>query len=271
MKKKILSLVLAFVMLAAVLAACSKDASDAPADEEKSLLDEIKEKGEITIAMEGTWAPWTYYDESNELMGFDVEVGKAIAEYLGVEANFVTGDWDGLLAGLESGKYDIMINGVDVTEERKEKYNFSDAYAYMRTALIVRGDNTEITTFEDLDGKTTANSIGSTYMEMGEQYGAEVMGVDTLEETLSLVLAGRADATLNAEVSFYDYMNVHPDADLKVAQLTEDANLVAIPVRKTADCDSLLEEINKAIASIRESGELSEMSEKYFGTDITQE
>lgn len=270
MKKKILALVLAAVMLMALLAACSKDDSSSTT-EEKSLLDEIKEKGEITIAMEGTWAPWTYYDESNELMGFDVEVGKAIAEYLGVEANFVTGDWDGLLAGLESGKYDIMINGVDVTEERKEKYNFTDAYAYMRTALIVSGDNTDIKTFEDIDGKTTANSIGSTYMEMGEAYGAEVMGVDTLEETLSLVLSGRVDATLNAEVSFYDYMSVHPDANLKVVALTEEANLVAIPVRKTADCDSLLEELNKAIASLHESGELSELSIKYFGTDITKE
>ena len=269
MKKKLLALLLAALMVMALLASCSSDAEEET--EELDLLGEILANGEITIAMEGTWSPWTYYDENDELVGFDVEVGQYIADYLGVEANFITGDWDGLLGGLESGKYDIMINGVDVTEERKEKYAFSDAYAYMRTALIVAGDNTDITDFTDLDGKTTANSIGSTYMELGEEYGAEVLGVDTLEETLTLVLSGRVDATLNAEVSFYDYMSVHPDADLKVVALTEEANLVAIPVRKTADYESLVEELNAAIASMRESGELSELSIKYFGVDITEQ
>ena len=86
-------------------------------DGDKALLDTIKEKGEITIAMEGTWAPWTFHDEEDVLTGYDTEVGKLIAEGLGVEPVFVEGEWDGLLAGIDAGRYDIMINGVDVTPE----------------------------------------------------------------------------------------------------------------------------------------------------------
>lgn len=85
-----------------------------------------------------------------------------------------------------------------------------------------------------------------------------------------MVLSGRADATLNAEVSFYDYMRVHPEANLKVVALTEEASQVAIPVRKDADCESLLDAISKAIEELDAEGELSRISEKYFGKDITK-
>ncbi len=85
------------------------------------------------------------------------------------------------------------INGVDITPDRQQKYDFSDPYAYDHTVLIVRDDNTDITSFEDLAGKKTANSIGSTYQEIGEQYGATVSGVDTLVETLQMVQNGQVD------------------------------------------------------------------------------
>ena len=157
--------------------------------ESGDLLAQIQERGEIIIAMEGTWAPWTYHDENDELVGFDVEVGQQIAEALGVDAAFVEGEWDGLLAGLDAGRYDIMINGVDITEERSDAYDFSDPYAYNRTAVIVSADNTDITSMEDLEGKHTANTISSTYAEVAEQYGAEVTGVDDLNQTFELLLS----------------------------------------------------------------------------------
>ena len=136
-------------------------------------------------------------------------------------------------------------------------------------AMIVRGDREDIASFEDLAGKRTANSISSTYMLLAESYGATAMGVDTLDETLAMVLSGRADATLNAEVSFYDYMNVHPDANLKVVALTDEASQVAMPIRKEADSASLLTAVNQAIDELRAEGELTRISEKYFGKDIT--
>ena len=233
-------------------------------------LARIREAGKITVAMEGTWAPWTYHDESDKLVGFDVEVAQQIAGKLGVEAEFIEGEWDGLLAGLEAGRYDIMVNGVDYTEERAQKYDFTEPYGYIRTAIIVNKDNTDITSFEDLKGKTTANTISSTYAELAERYGATTTGVDDLNQTIELLLQKRIDATLNAEVTFYDYMGVHPDAALKIAAITEDANHVCIPLRKGEDSQSLREAINQAIAELKADGTLGQISEKYFGTDITK-
>ena len=85
------------------------------------LLQRIKDKGEIVVAMEGTWAPWTYHDETDALVGYDVEVAQGVAKRLGVDVTFVEGEWDGLLAGLDAGRYDIMVNGVDIDEARSEK------------------------------------------------------------------------------------------------------------------------------------------------------
>ena len=258
--KKFVSLLLALMMALGMTAL---------AEESKDQLARIQEKGEIVIATEGTWAPWTYTDENGTLVGFDVEIATAIAEKLGVKATFVTVEWDGILAGIDSGRYDIAANGIDVTEQRSEKYNFSTPYAFNRTALVVRGDNEDIKSFEDLKGKKTTNSIASTYMTLAESYGATAAGVDTLDQTIQMVLSGRADATLNAEVSFYDYMNVHPDANLKVVALTDEASQVAMPIRKEADSASLLTAVNQAIDELRAEGELTRISEKYFGKDIT--
>lgn len=258
MTKKLISLLLALILCLGFTAIA----------EEGDLLARIQSKGEIVIATEGAWAPWTYHDEDDNLVGFDVEVAQKIAEKLGVKATFVECAWDSIFAGLDAERYDIAANGIEVTDERAEKYNFTTPYGYIRTALIVRGDNEEITSFEDLDGKKTANSIASTYMTLAESYGAEAVGVDTLDQTIEMVLYGRADATLNAEVSFYDYLRVHPDANIKVVALTEEASHVSIPVRKGEDSASLLEAIDQAIAELTESGELSEISIKYFGNDI---
>ena len=258
--KKLCKLLL--VTLALLLAASTAMA------QEGDLLSQIQSKGQIVVATEGAWAPWTYHDESGTLVGFDVEVAQAIAQKLGVEATFAETEWDGIFAGLDAGRYDIAANGVEVTEERAQKYDFTTPYGYIRTALIVRGDNTEIQSFEDLKGKHTANSIASTYMTLAESYGATAAGVDTLDQTIQMVLSGRADATLNAEVSFYDYMNAHPDANLKVVALTEDASQVAIPLRKGNE--TLLSAINQAIEELDAEGELSRISEKYFGKDITR-
>ena len=274
--RKVTALFMAAAVLGSVgLTGCSSQGGGQSSQENSStgsgdLLAQIQERGEIVIAMEGTWAPWTYHDESGTLVGFDVEVGQQIAQALGVEATFVEGEWDGLLAGLDAGRYDIMINGVDITEERSDAYDFSEPYAYNRTAVIVSADNTDITSMEDLEGKHTANTISSTYAEVAEGYGAEVTGVDDLNQTFELLLSGRIDATLNAEVTYYDYMEAHPDANIKIACLNPEATQVAIPFRKGEETASLREAVNQALADMRESGALSELSEKYFGTDITQ-
>ena len=252
---------------AAASGAASSAASTGAADQ----LAAIQTNGKLVVALEGAWQPWSYHDESDTLVGYDVEVSRAIAEKLGVEPEYVESDWDSLFAGLDAGRFDIVCNGVEVTDERAKTYDFTTPYGYIHTALAVRKDNEDIKSFEDLKGKTTANSLASTYMELAESYGATVQGIDTLEETIQLLTAGRIDATLNADVSFYDYLNVHPDADFKLVAQTVDASHVAIPVRKGDDSASLLEAINTAIEELRADGTLKALGEKYFGQDISSE
>ena len=276
---KVTALTLTAALAAAAFTGCGASASStttaestaeaASAAETGDLLSQIQAEGKITIAMEGTWAPWTYHDADDNLVGYDVEVGTKIAEKLGVEPEFIEGEWDGLLAGIDAGRYDIMVNGVDITPERAEKYDFSIPYAYNRTAVITKGDNDSINSLEDLSGKKTANTISSTYAQLAEQYGATVTGVDDLNQTFELLLSGRIDATLNAEMTYYDYVKEHPDADVKIAVLTDDANEVAIPMRKGDETATLREAVDAAIEEMRADGTLKELSEKYFGRDIS--
>ena len=273
----------AAVLATALLSACGSSAASsaapatdtssetaASADNSGDLLAQIQQRGEIVFGTVGTWSPWTYHDENDQLVGFDIEVAQKVAEKLGVKATFVEGEWDGLLAGVDGGRYDSMANGVEITEERAQKYDFSDPYCYIRTAIIVKSDDDSINSFEDLNGKTTANTISSTYATLAESYGAKTTGVDDLNQTIELLLNGRVDATLNAEVTYFDYLKEHPDANIKIAALTNDASQVAFPVRKGDETATLREALNQAINELREDGTIAEISEKYFGTDLSQ-
>ncbi len=281
--KKVLGLGLTAVLGASLLAGCGSNTTEeasasssavSEAAEEGTasgdLLSQIQEKGVITVAMEGNWAPWTYEDESGNLVGFEVEVASAVAEKLGVEAEFITGEWDGLLAGVQAGRYDVMANGVGYSEERAEAYLYSDFYAFNRTVLVVRDDNEEISSMEDLNGKTTCNSANSTYQLLAESYGATVKDVESLAGTIDELIAGRVDATLNAEVSINDYMQEQPDAPIKIAAYDSEVEQVGMIMPHTEEAESLQAAINDALAELRQDGTLAEISEKYFGMDITE-
>lgn len=284
--KKIAGLVLALAMIASLAACGSKNsapettkaeetakADDTTATEESAddLLAQIKAKGTVTVAMEGNWAPWTYEDEDGNLTGFEVDIATAVAEKLGVTPEFVTGEWDGLLAGVQAGRYDLMCNGVGYSEERAQAYYYSDFYAFNRTALVVRGDNEEIKSLEDLKGKTTCNSANSTYQLTAEAYGATVKDVESLDGTIEELLAGRVDATLNAEVSINNYMKEKPDVDIKIVAFDPEVECVGMLMPYGEGSATLQAAINTALAELRSEGKLAEISEKYFGMDITSE
>ena len=259
--KKIVALVLALALAAlAGLAAA----------EETDALKRIQEKGTLTIAMEGAWQPWTYHDESGELTGFDVEVGALIAEGLGVKPEYKETAWDGILAGVDSGRFDIACNGVGYTETRAEAYNFSTPYVYTEMVLVVRADNEDIRSMDDLKGKKTANSPNSTYATRSEEAGAEVIYVDTLGETMEMLQQGRVDATLNAKDSVDAYLAEHPEAKIKVV-LSVAGEPVAIPMQKGEQTETLKAEIDRILEEARQDGRLAELSLKYFGRDLTVE
>lgn len=236
---------------------------------DSDLLAQILEEGVITIGTEGTYSPNSYHDENGNLVGFDVEVAEKIAEKLGVRVEFVESEWDSLFAGMDSGRIDIVVNEVEASEERREKYDFSEPYTYIQGALLVAEDNDEIQSVEDLEGKRAAQNLTSSWGQLAESYGAELIGVDSMNQSVELLLTGRADVTLNAETAFYDFMKNQPDQAVKIAAMTDSTTSSVIPVRKGNE--SLVNAINDALDEMRESGELAELSTKYFGEDVTAE
>ena len=236
----------------------------------KDALEAIKARGTLVIAMEGNWQPWTYHDAEDKLTGFDVEVGALIAEGLGVKPEYKETAWDGILAGVNSGRFDIACNGVGYTEKRAEAYNFSTPYVYTEMVLVVSSDNEEIKSLEDLKGKKTANSPNSTYAMRSEAAGAEVTYVDTLGETMEMLQQGRVDATLNAKDSVDAYLAEHPEAKIKVV-LSVAGEPVAIPMQKGEQTETLKAEIDRILEEARQNGKLAELSQKYFGRDLTVE
>ena len=234
----------------------------------QSALDQVKTSGVLRIGTEGTYAPFTFHDGTGALVGFDVEIGRAIAERLGVKAEFVEGPWDGLIAGVDANRYDVVINQVGITEERQAKYDFSEPYIASKAALVVRGDNADITSFEDLAGKKSAQTLTSNYGKLAEEYGAELVATEGFDQSIALVLQGRADATINDSLSFFDFKKQQPDADVKVVASEADADFSGVLLAKGKP--ELLQAINEALATIKEDGTYAEISQKYFGEDVSQ-
>jgi len=231
-------------------------------------LDQIKSAGIIKIGTEGTYAPFTFHNAANELVGFDVEIGQAVAEKLGVKAEFLEGKWDGLIAGLDVNRYDAVINQVGITEARKQKYDFSDPYIASKAVLIVRGDNTDIKSFADLKGKKAAQSLTSNFGKLAETNGAELVGTDGFDQSIQLLLTGRADATINDSLSFLDFKKHKPDANVKIAAQEENADYSGVIVRKGDP--ELVAAINQALAAIKADGTYQKIADTYFGQDVSK-
>ncbi len=262
MRKSILTLGITAI-LTGVLATCSMAYA---ADDE---LSQIQESGKLKVGVEGTYPPYTYHDDDGELTGFDVEVAKAIAGKLGVEADFTESDWDSLLAGIDSGRLDTVINAVSITPEREEKYDFAGPYFYITQQIVVAKDNEDIVDMASLDGKKVANTATTAYLDILEDAGASLVQISTAEEAVSLIESGRADFTTFNSVVFNEYLQQHPDANLKVAFVIPDVvDTYAVPVKKGET--ALYDAIQQAIDELKEDGTLSKLSEDYFGTDFTK-
>ena len=202
-------------------------------------LDDIKARGVITIGTEGVYAPYTYHDEKGRLTGYDVEVGRAIAKKLGVEAKFVETPWDALIAGIDAKRYDIGINQIGLSPERLAKYDFTKPYVSIKGVLLVRSDNEKIKGFEDLKGVRMAQTITSNWGKIAVNAGAEIVGVQDFAQSVQLIAQRRADAVVNSELAWVDYRKAQPNVPVKVVATTKEGIDVAIPVRFPSSSSAL--------------------------------
>ena len=222
----------------------------------------------LTVATEGTYKPFSYHDESGELVGYDVEVAEAVAENLGVEVTFEETQWDAIFAGLDAGRFDTIANQVTITPEREADYVFSTPYTVSTGVLVVAADNNDITSFADLDGKTTAQSLTSNWNELAQESGAEVEAVEGWAQAVALLEQGRVDATINDSLTYLDYANTEDASGIKVAAETEDESQSAFVV--TPEREALAQAIDGALEDLRADGTLAELGEKYFGEDVSE-
>lgn len=232
-------------------------------------LSAVAEEKVLKVGMEGTYAPYTYHDDSGALTGFEVDVANAIGEKIGYEVEFVEGAWDSLFPALDAGTIDVIMNQVTITDARLETYDFSTPYVYTRPVLIVAADNDEITSFEDLSGKKAAEALTSNYGELAKSYGAEIIGQDVFALAVELVKGGEADAVVNDELTYAYWQVTTGDFDsTKIAAESDDATSSAVVIQKGRD--ELRDAISGAIDELLSDGTIAEISQKYFSIDVSQ-
>ncbi|HET7411817.1 MAG TPA: amino acid ABC transporter substrate-binding protein [Pararhizobium sp.] len=231
-------------------------------------LEQIKSSGEFRIGTEGTYPPFTYHNDQGKLVGFDVEIGREIAKRLGVKAKFLEGPWDGLIAGLDAGRYDAVINEVGITKARQQKYDFSEPYIASKAVLIVRSDNDAIKSFDDLKGKSSAQTLTSNFGKIAESHGATIVSTNGFDQSIQLVVNHRADATINDSLSFLDFKKHKPNAPVKVVASLPDATVSGVIVSKGEP--KLVAAINKALEGMKADGTYLKISKKYFGEDVSK-
>ncbi len=175
-------------------------------------LDRIK-TGVIRIGTEGVFVPYSYHDEQGRLTGYDVELARAVAAKIGVQAQFIESSWDSLLAGVDAGRFDIVVNQVEASAARRAKRLFS--YTYDHTAILVRSDNNDIKGFDDLRANAPQNLRQPNSSRIAEAHGAVIVGSRT-SQAVELSVSKRADTALNSELSIADFMRKMPDVPVKV-------------------------------------------------------
>lgn len=235
---------------------------------EQNSLDAVKASGKLSIGTEGTYAPFTYHDSNGDLTGFDVEIAREITRRMGVTPEFIETQWDGLIAGMDAKRFHVIFNEVSITDERKVKYDFSDPYIVSRASLIVSSNNTDIKTFADLKGKKSGQSLTSNLSEIARENGAEIVAVDGFNQAVDLLSSGRIDATVNDSLSFLDLKKQKPD--VKIKQVDEVANGSHSAALFLKGNDELVQAVNEALTDMKNDGTYLNISEKYFGADVSK-
>jgi cystine transport system substrate-binding protein len=220
----------------------------------------------LRVGTEGTYSPFSYQGPDGNLTGYDVEVVQAVGAKLGRQVEFVQTPWDAIFAGLEAERFDLVANQVTINDERKAKYDLSEPYTVSEGVIVTRADNTDITSLADLRGKTTAQSATSNWATVARDAGANVEAVEGFVQAVQLLKDGRVDATVNDSLAVAEYQKVQGDAAVKIAGTTGDTSEQAFAARKDS---GLIADVNRALGELRADGTLKQISDKYFGTDVS--
>lgn len=269
-------LLLAVLATAILLAACgsketSNEAAASSESKEQNAWQRIEEAGKIVVGTEGLYYPITYHDETTkELTGYDVEVARALGEKLGLEVEFKEMEFDGLLPALRNGQIDIAANDFAITDERKEKFDFTIPVKHSYGSAIVReSDNSGIESVEDLKGKKVGGSATSNYSKFAQEQGAEVIVYTGSDTVLPEIVNGRVDATLNDYLVLMRSLEQYDKPGLKLAEgvkFSFSSSAIVMP----KDSPELKEKLDAALEELLADGTLKEISTKFLGADVTQ-
>jgi len=220
----------------------------------------------LRVGTEGTYSPFSYQGTDGKLTGYDIEVVQAVGAKLGKNVEFVQTPWDSIFAGLEAKRFDLVANQVTINDERKAKYDLSEPYTVSEGVIVTRADNTDISSLADLKGKTTAQSATSNWAQVARDAGANVEAVEGFVQAAQLLKDGRVDATVNDTLAVGEYQKTTKDGAVKIAGTTGDTSEQAFAALKDS---GLIADVNRALDELRADGTLKQISDKYFGSDVS--
>jgi len=265
--------------LALMVTGCGGQSADKPSgqtgseDNEKTSLELIQEKGVMTVGLDDTFRPMGFRNEKGELVGFDIDMGKELEKRLGITLKWIPTDWSGVTGALNSKKFDVVINGMSITEERQAVIDFSIPYVNASIGMVVLKDNTDINTKDELKGKTVGTQAGSSgyeacakLVEDGIIEEANLKQYNQYPEAFQDLVIGRIEVVVVDVTTAQDYLSQKPDTYKIVEEpLVED--MYAIGLRK-ADKD-LKAVLDKTLTEMMEDGTLTQISKKWFdGKDM---
>ncbi|MCL7930728.1 amino acid ABC transporter substrate-binding protein [Halomonas llamarensis] len=231
---------------------------------------QAQDENVLRVGMSGGYFPFTFV-EQDVLQGFEVDVMEAVGNELDVDVEFITANFSGLFGMLESGRIDTIANQITITEERQEKYAFTEPYVYDGAQVVVKAGNEEIKSVEDLRGKRVAVNLGSNYEELLHElpYKDEI-DIRTYESNIEQDTAlGRVDAFVMDRVSASQVIQDKP-LPLQLAGPPFSDIRNALPFRDTESGRALRDQVGNALITLRKKGVLNKISERWFGSDITR-
>ncbi|WP_413693213.1 amino acid ABC transporter substrate-binding protein [Psychromonas sp. KJ10-2] len=224
----------------------------------------------VKVGMSGRYFPFTF-SKQDKLQGFEVDVWNEIAKRSDYKVEYVTASFSGLFGMLEAGHIDTISNQITITEARTAKYAFSTPYVIDGVQVTVRKGRDDIQGIEDLKGKKVAVNLGSNFEEVLRKYDTNneinIVTYDTgIEQDVAL---GRADAFVMDRVSSVQLIK-EAGLPLQLAGHPFEEIKNAMPFLNKPSQLAIRDQVNTALASMRADGKLAEISNKWFGTDITQ-